>query len=125
MAIGALNVVAVSGAITVMARDFAALVLVVEIGIVPGVVTGAILGAIAEVSATRAPVLRTLVLAAMAIAVVFGLGTMLCCQECIPLASIPTMISAVWLERRTRRTVLPPLPVATMQPYSSAMPPRI
>jgi hypothetical protein len=82
------------------------------IGIVPAVVLGALLGWLADVTAPLPVWLRTLVLALPAIALVVLLGAYFSMHDFIVVASIPTFVAVLLLERATRQVTPPPLPVA-------------
>ena len=82
------------------------------IGIVPAVVLGALLGWLADVTAPLPVWLRTLVLTFPAIALVVLLGSYFSMHDFIVVASIPTVVAVLLLERATRHVTPPPLPVA-------------
>ena len=115
-ALGVVNVLAVGIVLSLDSRDDTMIPLVALFGGVPGIAAGAALGGIAKLIATRRWQWRLPILAIPAVGVVFALGWLLEVTEAIPLASVPTMLSALALERWTRRSPPPPpLPVATIQ----------
>jgi hypothetical protein len=116
VALGVTNVLVVGIALSIDYRDAAMIPFVALFGGVPGVAVGAALGGVAKLLETRSWQLRLPILAIPAVGLVFALGGLLGATEVIPLASVPTMLSAVVLERWTRRSpAQPPIPVATIQ----------
>jgi hypothetical protein len=115
--LGVINVLVVGIVLSIDYHEDAMIPLVAVFGGVPGIAAGAALGGIAQLVATRPWQWRLPLLAIPAVGVVFALGGILEVTEAIPLASIPTMLAALALERWTRRAPEPPpIPVATIQP---------
>jgi hypothetical protein len=77
-------------------------------GILPGLVTGVALGALAASMAERPVWLRRVALAGPAVGVLLGLAAFFEVTQVFLLAIIPTVVSALILERNTRaRSVMP------------------
>jgi len=116
VALGVVNVLVVGVVLSIDYREDAMIPFVALFGGVPGIAVGAALGGIAKLVATRPWQWRLPILAIPAVGLVFALGAILEVTEAIPLASIPTMLAAVLLERWTRSAPPPPpIPVATIQ----------
>jgi MFS family permease len=113
MLFGAVNVVVIALAMAVMVHDSAALIFVVMFGGVPGIVVGGLLGVVARLLATHSPRWRVVLLALPAFGLVAFLGATFGFLAIVPLACIPTTVAALILERSTRQTPTPPIPVAT------------
>ena len=91
---------------------FGLAVVVFMFGIVPGLITGAALGALAAAMADRPVWLRRVAIAGCAVAVLLGLAAFFGLTYMFALAVIPTVISALILERNTRSR--PAVPVAAV-----------
>jgi hypothetical protein len=84
------------------------IVLVSMFACVPAVLTGAVLGAIASAIPTSPVWSRRALVIAPALGLLGGLALMFGLTAFVPIASIPTIACALYLERRTRgESVLP------------------
>jgi hypothetical protein len=92
--------------------DLRVAMFVLVFGILPGGLTGAILGLLAHASRAHPRWFRLPILIVPAVLVVFALGGEFDMLRFVPLAAIPTVIAALQLERRTRATFPPPVPLA-------------
>jgi hypothetical protein len=110
--IGFVNTLVVAvGLSAVEPRDrFGITLIVTLIGVIPAVLTGVVLGAIAKQLASARVRVRIAVLVPPALAVVGFLAFAFNMTSYFVLACIPTLASALYLERRTRAGA--PLPVA-------------
>ena len=81
------------------------------IGVMPGLVTGAMLGILAAALAERPVWLRRLAIAGPAVAVLLGLAAVFDVTHVFLLAVIPTLVSALVLERHTRARALVPVAI--------------
>ena len=113
--LGAANVMLIALGIAMMERSGEAAVLVVMFGMVPGVLAGIVLGAIAGGMKTYSVVARNAALIVPSFGVVVVLGTMFGMDALIPVASIPSVVAALILERWTRKVEPPPVPVAQIR----------
>jgi len=113
--LGAANVLVIALGIAMMERAGEAGVLVVMIGMIPGVLAGLALGVIAGRMESNGVVARVSALIVPTIGVVIFLGTALGMAELIVVASIPSVVAALLLERWTRKVELPPVPVAQIR----------
>jgi hypothetical protein len=113
IALGLANLLVV--AIGVAGIDVVGILFVMLYGGIPAVALGALLGMLAGLTARRSRHWRALLLTLPALGLVAGLGTFFKLQAAIPVACVPTFIAALVLERWTRQTVAPPVPVATVQ----------
>lgn len=111
IALGLANAVVI--AIGLVGADPGGILLVLLFGGIPAVVTGGLLGGLAELTASRAPRWRVVLLALPALGAVAGLGTFFDMTAMVPVACIPTVVAALILERWTRRVVV--APVATVR----------
>jgi hypothetical protein len=75
------------------------------IGFVPGLLAGAALGGLTGMLADRSPLTRVAILTGAALAVVASLGAWTHNTQLILVAAVPTLISAIVLERWTRHPV--------------------
>lgn len=113
--LGAANVLVIALGIALMDGVPEAGVLVVMIGMIPGVLAGLVLGAIAGHMERSNVVARMAALIVPAVGVVVFLGTELGVEELIVVASIPSVVAALLLERWTRRVEVPPVPIAQLR----------
>jgi|SRR6185295_4569066 len=88
---------------------------VIAYGSVPGLLAGVILGWLGQVIETQDRRLRMFLLTVLAILVVVMLGEAFDMPRYILPACLPTIASALALERWTRRLPVPPIPIATAQ----------
>ena len=109
IALGLANALVI--AIGLVGPDVGGILFVLLFGGVPAVVTGGLLGGLAELTASRSPRWRVVLLALPALAAVAGLGKFFEATAEVPVACIPTVVAALILERWTRQVV--PEPVAT------------
>jgi uncharacterized membrane protein len=116
LALGAANVVVIAIGIGVMEHDSEATCMVIVFGALPGLIAGAVLGWLAGCTATRSPWWRVTLLAVPGIGVVVFLAEAFWMYQFVVVACIPTIVAALILERWTRRTLPPPVPVATVMP---------
>jgi hypothetical protein len=112
IALGALNVIVIAVGLAVAADESGIALWVIAFGIVPGVVLGALLGWIADVMKPLPIWVRRLVLLVPAVALVAALAAEFALQQFILLASIPTAVATLLLERSTRPSEPPPVPLA-------------
>ncbi len=89
--------------------------LVLMIGMIPGVLAGLVLGAVAGSMESSNVVARIAALTVPAIGVVIVLATEFGMEEMIAVASIPSVVAALVLERWTRKVEAPPVPVAQIR----------
>jgi hypothetical protein len=113
--LGAANVMLIALGIAMMESSGEAAVLVMMFGMIPGVLAGIVLGAIAGHMENSNVVARIAALIVPALAVVILLGTEFGMDELIPVASIPSVVAALILERWTRKVEPPPVPVAQIR----------
>lgn len=113
--LGAANVMLIAIGIAMMERSGEAAVLVVMFGMVPGVLAGIALGAIAGRMETYSVVARIAALTVPSFFVVVLLGTEFGMESLILVASIPSVVAALILERWTRKVEPPPVPVAQIR----------
>jgi uncharacterized membrane protein YeiH len=98
------------------AHEAGVMLFVIAFSIVPAVFTGAMLGVMADVFATRRPVLRFILLASFALAVQSGLASFFELSYLLPLTAVPTLLGVVILEGTTRRRIVePPIPTAMVR----------
>jgi hypothetical protein len=115
VAIGGLNVLVIAIGIAAMDSSLEPIVIVTTAGMIPGLIAGAILGAVAQLLADRPAPLRVAVLFLPAFFVVVMLATAFAMQEQVLVSSIPTLVSALVLERWTRRVEPPLVPPAQIR----------
>jgi len=113
--LGAANVFLIAIGIGVMERSSEAAAMVTMYGMIPGVLAGLVLGFIAGYMENHGVVSRVAALVVPAILVVIMLATEFGMDELIVVASIPTVVAALLLERWTRKIVAPPVPVAQIR----------
>jgi hypothetical protein len=113
--LGAANVLLIALGIGFMERSGEAAVMVTIFGMIPGVLAGLLLGLVAGHMESYGVVPRIAALVVPAILVVIVLATEFGMDELIPVASIPTVVAALLLERSTRKIVPPPVPVAQLR----------
>ena len=107
-----MNVALISIVISIAERE-GIVFLIAVFSVVPATILGAFLGIVARVSRRAPKWLRVAMLTVPAILLVFALGGEFAMRQYITMASIPTIIAALALERVTREAaVSPPLPVA-------------
>ena len=110
--LGLLDVFVIATGMADVYDEAAVAAVVVMLGLVPGVGLGALLGWLAEVIGPLPVPLRRFVLIVPALLLVILLGGELSLQRFVMLASIPTVVAALVLERATRFVAAPVLPVA-------------
>jgi len=110
--LGAANVMLIALGIAVMEGSGEAGVFVMMFGMIPGVLAGLVLGFVASHMDAYNVAARVAALVVPAILVVIMLASEFGMEELIPVASIPTVVAALLLERWTRKIVPPPVPVA-------------
>ena len=113
--LGAANVILIAIGIAVMERSGEAAALVMMIGMIPGVLAGLVLGAVAGQLERYNVGARIAALAIPSVVVVMFLATEFGMEELIVVASIPSVVAALILERWTRKVELPPVPVAELR----------
>ncbi len=113
--LGAANVILIALGIAAMESSGEAALLVMMIGMIPGVLAGLVLGVVAGQMERYSVVARIAALAIPAVAVVILLATEFGMQEMIVVASIPSVVAALILERWTRKIEPPPVPVAEIR----------
>lgn len=113
--LGAANVILIAIGIGVMERSGEAAIMVSMFGMIPGVLAGLVLGFVASQMESYGVVARVAALVVPAICVVIMLASEFGMDELIPVASIPTVVAALLLERWTRKVVPPPVPVAQIR----------
>ena len=101
--------------ISMMERSGEAGIFVMMFGMVPGVLAGIVLGAIAGRMETKGIVPRVAALTVPAVALVILLATEFGMEQLILVASIPSVVAALVLERWTRKVEAPPVPVAQLR----------
>ncbi len=106
------NVVVIALGIAMMEGDAEALAVVTMFGMVPGVIAGVVLGVFAARLESAGVGVRIVALTFPTVGVVVVLGTMFTMDALIPVASIPSVVAALVLERWTRKVEPPPVPVA-------------
>ena len=106
------NVVVIAIGIAVMERSAEGAGLVMMFGMIPGVLAGLVLGCVAGHMENSNVVARLAALIVPAICVVILLAAQFGMEELIAVASIPSVVAALVLERWTRKVELPPVPVA-------------
>lgn len=112
LVLAAANVVVIALGIAMMERSAEAAGFVMMFGMIPGVLAGLVLGAVAGHMENSNVVARLAALIVPAICVVILLATQFGMEELIAVASIPSVVAALVLERWTRKVELPPVPVA-------------
>src|SRR5690349_21503693 len=110
--LGALNVLVIAIGLAGAGDEPGIAMWVVAFGIVPGILLGALLGWLAEVMQPLPIWVRRFVLLVPAVALVAVLAGEFSLQHFILLASIPTAVAALVLERGTRPSSPPPVPLA-------------
>ena len=121
MLLGVANALAISMLMVLgtPAADATSFIVLAAAGCIPGCLAGAMLGALASLIQRRSPLCRTAVLIVAALAVVVAIFAPFTGRDGIVLASVPTVIAAIALERWSRRVPLPPpIPVATARTLS-------
>ena len=113
--LAAANVIVIALGIAMMERSGEAAALVMMIGMIPGVLAGIVLGLVAGQMEHNSVVARTAALIVPTVGVVVLLATEFGMEELIVVASIPSVVSALLLERWTRKVELPPVPVAQIR----------
>jgi hypothetical protein len=109
------NVFVISTGMGIAAGEAGVMLFVGAFSIVPAVLTGLVLGAMADVFATRRPLLRFTLLASFALAVLSGLASFFDLSELVPYSAVPTLLFVIVLEGMTRRRVVdPPIPPAVV-----------
>ena len=110
--LGALNTLVIALGLSAVAGELGIAVFVLMIGIVPGAGLGAILGWTAQLMKSQCVWLRRIVLIVPAIMLVAALASQFMLDEFIVVASIPTVVAGLLLERTTREVTPPPVPIA-------------
>jgi ABC-type dipeptide/oligopeptide/nickel transport system permease subunit len=110
--LGAANVLLIAIGIAMMERSGEAVILVTMFGMIPGVIAGTVLGVIAQHMPSHNVGARIAALTLPSVLLVIVLGTVFGMEELIPVASIPSVVAALVLERWTRVVEPPPVPVA-------------
>ncbi len=113
--LAAANVLVIAIGIAVMEGSAEAAVMVMMFGMVPGILAGLVLGVVAGHLESSGVVQRIAVLTLPAIGVVIVLATEFGMEELILVASIPSVVAALVLERWTRKALPPPVPVAQVR----------
>jgi ABC-type microcin C transport system permease subunit YejE len=113
--LGAANAILIALVLGVMEQSAMVSVLVIEIGGILGALAGALIGCLAGLTATVAPRWRVPLLALPAFGVVLFLAATFEMSPAAPIACVPTFVAALLLERWTRRSVPPPIPIATIR----------
>jgi len=114
--LAAANVLVIAVGLTVASGNGAMLVLALMVGSAPGLVaSGVLFGLLAEALATQSPRWRIALLALPPLGLVAAVGSLLGFRflALVPFVCIPTLVSALVLERWTRRAVPAAVPVAT------------
>jgi ABC-type dipeptide/oligopeptide/nickel transport system permease subunit len=111
--LGALNVIVIAIGMGVMHHDSAVTSLVIVFGAIPGLFAGAVLGVFAGCIDAVRPWLRATLLAVPSMGVVVFLAGVFELYDFALVACIPTLVAVLILERWTRWTATPPVPVAT------------
>ena len=88
---------------------------VMMFGMIPGVLAGIVLGVVAGHMASHSVVARLAALIVPTLGVVILLATEFGMEALIPVASIPSVVAALVLERWTRKVEPPPVPVAQIR----------
>jgi len=114
--LAAANVLVIAIGISVMEGSAEAGVLVTMFGMIPGCLAGLVLGVFAgHLEASGVPQ-RVAVLTVPTLGVVVVLASMFGMDELVLVASIPSVVAALVLERWTRKPPLPPpVPVARVR----------
>ena len=110
--LGFLNTMVVAIGTGLYAHDEDAGLLVFMLGIIPGMITGFVLGALARWSVGSRVWTRRAILGAPAIIVLLALTAFFDVGELFGLASIPTLVCVLILERNTRRVDAVPVAMA-------------
>ena len=113
--LGAANVMLIALGIAMMEKSGEAAILVMMFGMVPGVLAGLVLGAIAGRMESNNVGARIAALVVPSLGVVMLLGTEFGMESLILVASIPSVVAALILERWTRKVEAPPVPVAQIR----------
>lgn len=113
--LAAANVIVIALGIAMMERSGEAAALVMMIGMIPGVLAGIVLGLVADQMENNSVVARIAALIVPTVGVVILLATEFGMEELIVVASIPSVVAALVLERWTRKVELPPVPVAQIR----------
>lgn len=113
--LAAANVIVIALGIAMMERSGEAAALVMMIGMIPGVLAGIVLGLVAGQMEHNSVVARIAALIVPTVGVVILLATEFGMDELIVVASIPSVVAALLLERWTRKVELPPVPVAQIR----------
>ena len=113
--LAAANVIVIALGIAMMERSGEAAALVMMIGMIPGVLAGIVLGLVAGQMEHNSVVARIAALIVPTVGAVILLATEFGMEELIVVASIPSVVSALLLERWTRKVELPPVPVAQIR----------
>lgn len=115
LVLGAANVILIAIGIAMQEGSAEAAALVMMIGMIPGVIAGVILGVVGGQIEGYGLVARLAALTLPAVAVVIWLASEFGMEELILVASIPSVVAALLLERWTRKVVMPPVPVAQLR----------
>ena len=114
--LAAANVLVIAIGFSVMEGSAEAGVLVTLIGMIPGVLAGLVLGVFAGLLEASGVPQRIAVLTVPTLGVVVVLASMFGMDELVLLASIPSVVAALVLERWTRKPPPPPpVPVARVR----------
>lgn len=113
--LAAANVMVIALGIAMMEGDLEAVPLVAMFGMVPGVLAGIVLGLVAGHMESSGVVARIAALTVPTVGVVILLATEFGMEELILVASIPSVVAALVLERWTRKVEPPPVPVAQIR----------
>jgi hypothetical protein len=124
--LGVVNVVVISLGMSVAAHDphspinLGVGTFVFVFGIMPGVFAGAVLGLVAEVLTRRPRWLRLVALVVPAVGIVALVSYPFDLQTYVPVASIPTLVATLILERATRHQEPELVPAARVESSARA-----
>ncbi|HSD86345.1 MAG TPA: hypothetical protein VLB44_02485 [Kofleriaceae bacterium] len=119
--LGVLNVLVISLGMSVAVREphtplnVGVGMFVFLFGIMPGVIAGAVLGLVAELLTKRPRWLRLVVLVLPAVGIVALVAYPFNLQTYVPVASIPTLVATLILERATRHQEPQVVPAARVE----------
>lgn len=113
--LAAANVMLIALGISMMESSAEAGVFVMMFGMVPGMIAGFVLGLVAGHLESHNVVARVAALIVPTIGVVILLATEFGMEALIPVASIPSVVAALVLERWTRKVEPPPVPIAQLR----------
>lgn len=113
--LAAANVMVIAMGISMMESSAEAGFFVMMFGMIPGVLAGIVLGLLAGHMESYSVAARLAALIVPTVGVVILLATEFGMEPLVPVASIPSVVAALVLERWTRKVEPPPVPVAQVR----------